>query len=92
MSDETPYIESTLAPADAAARVRKMRGKTFFISANQRVPIAECPDKVGQVSFAVSVTRKQALKFLAEVYSEALTVRGAMVVLREYASGVFIGE
>jgi len=90
--DTPAYIESIMTPAETKAYLSKLRGKTLFISVGQRAPIAGEPDKAFSVIGNVEVTRKQALKFLADAYSETLAARGAMVTIWEYKSCVFIGE
>lgn len=84
--------EHTLTPADALAFIRKARGKTLFISVGQSAPIADKPGYCFPVGGNVPVTRKVALKFVADTYSEVMAAKGAMCSIRVLHECVFIGR
>ncbi len=85
------HIESIMTPSAAKTYLRKLRGKTFFLSVSQQAIIKDEPGKCFNVIGNVEVSRAAALKFLTDTYSETLEKRGALVTIREYASCVFVG-
>lgn len=84
--------EHVLTPADALAFIRKARGKSLFISVGQSAPIVDKSGYCFPIGGNVRVTRKLALKFVADAYSEVMAKRGAMCVIRTLADCVFIGR
>lgn len=84
--------EHVMTPADALAFIRKQRGKWLFIAVGQVAPIADKPDRCFPIGGNVEVTRKVALKFVADAYSEGLAARGAMASIRTLGECVFIGR
>ncbi len=84
--------EHTLTPADALAFIRKQRGKTLFISVGQFAPVMDKPHHGFPVMGNVEVTRKVALKFVADAYSEVMAARGAMCCISTLHECVFIGR
>lgn len=81
-----------LTPALAMAFIRKARGKALFIAAGQSAPVADKPGYAFPVMGNVRVSRKLALKFLADTYSQVMADKGAMVVIRTLHSCIFIGQ
>jgi hypothetical protein len=84
--------EHVLTPADALAFIRKARGKSLFISVGQSAPIADKPGYCFPIGGNVPVTRKVALKFVADAYSEVMASKGAMCIIRTLHECVFIGR
>lgn len=84
--------EHILTPADALAFIRKARGKTLFISVGQSAPITDKPGYCFPIGGNIPVTRKVALKFVADAYSEVMAKKGAMCVIRTLSDCVFIGR
>ena len=86
------HIEHILTVTEAMALVRKARGKTLFVAVGQSAPILGQSGYVFPVSGNIMVTRKVALKFIADVYSEGLQAKGALCVFHEFGNCVFIGR
>lgn len=84
--------ELVLTPADALAFIRKARGMSLFISVGQTAPIADKPGYCFPIGGNVPVTRKLALKFVADAYSGIMAAKGAMCVIRTLRGCVFIGR
>lgn len=84
--------EHILTPGDALAFIRKQRGKWLFIAVGQSAPCSDKPGYCFSIGSNVEVTRKIALKFVADAYSERLAKRGAMVSIRTLSDCVFIGR
>lgn len=84
--------EHVLTPADALAFIRKQRGKHLFVAVGQSAPIADKPGYCFPIGGNINVTRKVALKFVADAYSEVLANKGAMVSIRVLHECVFIGR
>lgn len=87
-------IKHVLTPAQAQAFVRKLRGKghTLFVSVGQPAPIVDKPGYCFPVMGSVTVSHKQAIKFLADAYSPVMASKGAMCVIRTLGNCVFIGQ
>lgn len=84
--------EHILTPADALIFIRKARGKTLFISVGQSAPITDKHGYCFPVGGNIKVTRKLALKFVADAYSEVMAAKGALCVIRTLGDCVFIGR
>lgn len=89
MSEHTEHV---MTPTDALAFIRKARGKSLYVSVGQTAPIAGESGHCFPIMGNVPVTRKVALKFVADAYSETLANRGAMCVIHTYYDCVFIGR
>lgn len=85
-------IEHILTPAEALAFIRGQRGKALFIAVGQSAPIADKPGYCFPISSLVPVTRKVALKFVADAYSEVMASKGALCSIRALGDCVFIGR
>jgi hypothetical protein len=89
MDTSTEYI---LTPADALTFIRKARGKSLFISVGQTAPVANKPGYCFPIGGNVPITRKVALKFVTDNYSEIMANKGAMCSIRTLGDCVFIGR
>lgn len=85
------HIEQIITATTAKAFVRKARGKTLFVSVGQSAPIQGQPGYHFPVSGNIEVSRKAALKFIADAYSPT-EAKGALCVIHEYGTCIFIGR
>lgn len=86
-------VEHILTPTEARSFIMyKTRGKSLFISVGQQAPIADKPGYCFPIGGNVPVTRKVALKFVADAYSEVMAAKGALCVIRTLYECVFIGR
>lgn len=88
------HVTHVLTPLQAEAFIRKLRGKgrTLFVSVGQSAPAAGRAGYAFPVSANVQVSHKQAMKFLADAYSQVMRDKGAMCQIRTLSSCVFIGS
>jgi hypothetical protein len=89
MSESVKY---TLTAADAEVFIKKARGATLFIAAGQRAPIEGKEGYEYPMMGHVPVTRKIALRFLANMYSDTMRAKGALCVITTLDRCVFIGQ
>lgn len=90
--EDSKHMTVQMTPAQAVDFVKHARGKWLFISVGQSAPITDQPGHYFPIMGNVPVTRKVALKFLADAYSETMVKRGAMCVIHAYHDCVFIGR
>lgn len=85
--------EHVLTPDEARSFILyKTRGKSLFIAVGQSAPIAGKPGYCFSIAGNVPVTRKVALKFMTDAYSEVMASKGVMCVIHTLSNCVFIGR
>lgn len=87
-------VAHVLTRAQALTFVRKLRGKghTLFIAVGQSAPIADKPGYCFPIGGNIEVSHKQAIKFLADAYSQVMADKGALCEIRTLRNCVFIGR